>query len=264
MAQCIAPFKRKTGEVFPCGKCYDCKARKVNGWAFRLQKEAEISNSAFFLTLTYNQETVPISPNGLPTLFKRDVQLFMKRLRKANTNKLKYYLCGEYGGKTQRPHYHILIFNVDIETVREAWGNGFVHVGKLSEASTVYTLKYTSKEETIPMWDWDDRQKEFPLMSKGLGKNYLTKAVRKWHKADLINRVYCPLKDNLKVAMPRYYRDKIYTWHEKNIIRAFYENKDKGIDVDKSREEIYAELDYKHKIALNKIRKTTETRKLTI
>jgi hypothetical protein len=264
MAQCIAPFKKRTGEVFPCGKCYDCKARKVNGWAFRLSKEAEVSTSAFFLTLTYEPETVPYTPNGLPTLFKRDIQLFMKRLRKINDAKLKYYLCGEYGAKTQRPHYHILLFNVDIETVATAWGNGFVHVGKLSDASTVYTLKYVSKEERIPMWETDDRQKEFSLMSKGLGKNYLTRAIRKWHKADLINRVYCPLKDNLKVSMPRYYRDKIYTWHEKNIIRAFYETKDVNKDVDKTREQVYKELEEQHKIVLNKIRKTTETRKLTI
>ena len=264
MAQCMAPYKKRTGEVFPCGKCYDCKTRKVNGWAFRLSKEAEVSSSAFFITLTYDNNKVPHSPNGFQTLVKRDIQLFMKRLRKTNKEKLKYYLCGEYGGKTWRPHYHILLFNVDIETVEGAWGNGFVHVGKLSDASAVYTLKYVSKEERIPMWCTDDRQKEFSLMSKGLGKNYLTKAMKRWHIQDLINRVYVPLKDNLKTSMPRYYRDKIYTWHERNIIRAFYETKDVNKDVGKSREDVYKELEKEHKIVLNKIRKTKETRKLTI
>ncbi len=72
------------------------------------------------MTLTYDDEHLPINDyvdsdgviHGKPTLRKRDVQLFLKRLRKnyKYDNHIKYFCCGEYGGKTFRPHYHLIIF----------------------------------------------------------------------------------------------------------------------------------------------------------
>lgn len=110
-------------------------------------------------------------------LSKRDIQLFLKRLRKAHESHrgqmqpIKYYAVGEYGGITGRPHYHIILFNADIELIQDAWQNGQVHYGKVSGASVGYTLKYMTKPSRIPMHRNDDRTKEFSLMSKGLGKN---------------------------------------------------------------------------------------------
>lgn len=64
----------------------------------------------------------------------------------------------------------------------------------------------------------DGRQCEFSLMSKGLGKNYLTDDMISWHQKDVLQRAYCNLEDGKKVAMPRYYRERVYKWWQRNMI----------------------------------------------
>jgi hypothetical protein len=221
MGNCISPFRRR-GETIdlPCGKCHECRARRTQGWAFRLMKEAEVSSSALFITLTYNEENVPWRDDK-QSIEKDDLQRFMKRLRKLNRNKLKYYACGEYGGKTMRPHYHIILFNADPETIQPAWkiNNqeiGNVHIGKVTEASVVYTLKYLNKPTKIK--GDDIRQREFQLMSKGIGKNYLTEKMIQWHHRDLENRAYFTHKGGRKVSMPRYIKEKLYTEEQRKKI----------------------------------------------
>lgn len=176
--------------------------------------------SSFFITLTYDTRYIPITDSGYFTLDKRDCQLFFKRLRRAHKNqdrKIKYYLCGEYGGRTMRPHYHIILFNCSIELLQGAWDKGRVHYGVVSGASVGYTLKYMCKPRKIPMFRGDDRLKEFSLMSKKLGVNYVTESMVKWHKKDVGNRMYCNLTDGRKIAMPRYYKEKIFTPEEREI-----------------------------------------------
>lgn len=223
--KCITPFYVKdkyTGENIPvpCSKCPPCKKRRTSGWSFRLVEEGKRSLSALFVTLTYNTDHVPITNKGFMNLDKTDVQKFMKRLRKLSNQKLKYYLCGEYGTKGMRPHYHLIIFNADKEKVERAWSLdnkplGSIYIGDVNEASIGYTLKYMTKKGKIPLHHNDDRQKEFSLMSKGLGNNYLTPKMIKWHKSDIENRMYCNIPGNKKIAMPRYFKDKIYNEFEK-------------------------------------------------
>lgn len=94
-------------------------------WANRCMLELQYHDSAYFVTLTYNQDHVPISYYADPetgeaqqsmTLSKRDWQLFMKRLRKAfPDDKIRFYACGEYGSTTFRPHYHAIIFGLHLD-----------------------------------------------------------------------------------------------------------------------------------------------------
>ncbi|AXL15358.1 replication initiator protein [Microviridae sp.] len=200
----------------PCGKCPPCKSRRVNSWIFRLQQENLVSTSAYFITLTYATDHVPILPTGPPlTLRKSDYQKFMKRLRKRNESTIKYYACGEYGTKSFRPHYHAIIFNVDyINHIFESWKLGDVHVGQVSEKSIAYTLKYIDKPQRIPLHMNDKRVPEFSLMSKGLGSNYIDKAA-KYHKADPNNRLFLTRPDGIKLAMPKFYRDKLFNEYER-------------------------------------------------
>jgi len=212
---------------FPCGKCPACVRRRVSGWAFRLNKQSEQSNSAHFVTLTYNDEHIKKTKNGFETLVKKDVQDFFKRLRKLTKQKISYYAVGEYGDTGERPHYHIILFNANPKIVENAWKLnditlGNVHFGDVGDASVGYTLKYISKDKKIPQFNGDDRQKEFALMSKGLGAGYLTQNMVKWHtKGNIENKVYLPLKDGKKAAMPRYYKDKLYDKGQKFRIGVF-------------------------------------------
>ena len=234
--RCQTPFHKKmeivkgvqTGYMpFPCGKCPACVRRRVSGWAFRLNKQSEQSNSAHFVTLTYNDEHIKKTKNGFETLVKKDVQDFFKRLRKLTKQKISYYAVGEYGDTGERPHYHIILFNANPKIVENAWKLndiilGNVHFGDVGDASVGYTLKYISKDKKIPQFNGDDRQKEFALMSKGLGAAYLTDNIVKWHtKGNIENKVYLPLKDGKKAAMPRYYKDKLYDKGQKFRIGVF-------------------------------------------
>lgn len=119
-----------TGETFPiylevpCGHCALCRKRKKSQLAFRAQAETNYwfskgSPTPLFVTLTYNNTYLPYTDDGNPTLRASDVTLFLKRLRqnlvrrygRDVAGKLRYILCGEYGSKTRRPHYHILFWN---------------------------------------------------------------------------------------------------------------------------------------------------------
>lgn len=212
---CHTPYYVDKNTPVPCGKCVECKKRRVSSWVYRLEQEDKISSCSLFITLTYNTIKVPITDRGFMTLKKKDLQDFMKRLRKRTSNKLKYYAVGEYGTKTDRPHYHMILFNLENpDVIAEEWRNGDVHIGKVSGASIAYTTKYIDKEKRIPKFEGDDRLKEFSLMSKGLGKNYLSEEKIKWHKED-INRNYVVREDGVKVALPRYYREKIYDEQER-------------------------------------------------
>lgn len=224
MANCVSTIRLETGVFVPCGKCYECIRTRYNSWAFRLKKEYDRSLSAVFLTLTYEDGKVPLSKNGELTLRKSDLQKFFKRLRKLNKEKLKYYAVGEYGGITKRPHYHAILFNADVETIAKAWALddekiGEIHVGDVTEASIGYTLKYIQSGKFKPEYELDDRDPHFAVMSKRLGDNYLTENMKKWHLADLKNRYYAPGKDGKKVPLSRYYKDKLFTPLDKQIVQ---------------------------------------------
>lgn len=245
---CDNPFwKRPNGYInyipLPCGKCPPCKKRRVNEWVTRLMKEKERHLDAHFVTLTYDNFNVPITPNGYLTLVKtirrknkhgKMVNLphplsfaaFMKRLRKMNGSKIKYYGVGEYGSRRGRPHYHAIVFGVsNPDYYKDSWNwtdrrDGFlnyigdVHVGTVTRDSIAYTCSYINKGRRVPVNDRDDRLPEYSFMSKGLGSNYLTRQMKKWHTED-VSRNYVVRHGGYKSQLPKYYRDRIYNDVEK-------------------------------------------------
>lgn len=204
----------------PCGKCPECKSRRVSGWSFRLMQQDKQAETSLFVTFTYDTRHVPITQKGFMSLRKKDMQLFFKKLRKKNPYKIKYYYCGEYGGKTNRPHYHAVIFNALYEHIESSWELGETHYGTVTGASVGYVLKYMTKEPRIPMHENDDRVKEYSNMSKGLGLSYLTPAMVAWHKANLNERVYINIEGGKKIPMPRYIKQKLYSEDELSDIAA--------------------------------------------
>lgn len=109
--------------LMDCGSCISCRLKKSKEWAVRCLKELEYYDEACFVTLTYNDNCLPYAyDKGLysdyvnhlplvePTLYRRDVILFNKRLRRALekrglNNKIKVFYAGEYGDENHRPHY---------------------------------------------------------------------------------------------------------------------------------------------------------------
>lgn len=194
--------------MVPCNRCVPCLINKRNEWTFRLFQEYRYSRSALFVTLTYNEKHYPSDGS----LCKRHVQLYLKRLRKKDgTNKIRYYAVGEYGSRSMRAHYHLLLFNCSEQHARSAWCDqngkpvGIVHCGGVSLASIAYVTKYIIQPQlSIPKL-----QKPFALMSRGygIGARYLTDEMVAWHRED--DRNYA-IQDGHKVSLPRFYKDKIW------------------------------------------------------
>jgi len=215
----------------PCGRCPACLKRRAAGWAFRLQQEEKVSDSALFVTLTYDTRYIPITKQGTFTLEKTDIQKFFKRLRWNQKQNgllrplpIKYFAVGEYGSDNGRPHYHTIVFNSSQEDILQSWKDskknqpiGNVHFGTVTAASIAYTLKYMLKSGR-KFKKSDLRKPEFQLMSKKLGLSYLNAKTQLWHKNNLEDRMYLTTDQNQKVAMPRYYKEKLYDKNEKILI----------------------------------------------
>lgn len=118
-------YNRPDHIELPCGRCVGCKLDRSREWANRCMLELKYHDSAYFVTLTYNDEHAPVSyyvddSTGEAftslTLRKRDFQLFIKRLRKAfPEDKIRYFASGEYGEHTMRPHYHAILFGLHLD-----------------------------------------------------------------------------------------------------------------------------------------------------
>jgi len=218
---CVNPLLMESRDYqpVPCGKCLVCRKRYIAGWQFRLMEEEKRCDSSLFLTLTYDTKHIPITRTGRLSLSKRDVQLFFKRLRKRNPAGIKYFACGEYGGKTKRPHYHVIIFgDVPDEVIRKCWQLGQVHIGNVTQASIMYCLGYLVNAKGWQMAH--HRERPFSLMSRrpGLGHSYLTPEMIEWHNARCaVHLKNYTVIDGVKRHLPRYYKLKLFS--KINLVR---------------------------------------------
>lgn len=222
--QCLSPIRIKnptTGQFItvPCSRCAACLATRRAGWSFRLENELKVSSSAHFITLTYDDDNIFTNDYGNPSVSKSDVQSFIKRLRNNYKTSLRYYAVSEYGSKTHRPHYHIIMFNmgcdetINYNNILNSWGKGQIHIGQVTPASIAYVTKYVFDKGKHR----DGENPVFALMSRkpGLGSNYI-QTHAKWHHKDS-TRFYSVKEGGVKVPLPRFYKDKLYSKMEKDI-----------------------------------------------
>lgn len=202
---------------------------KQNDWVFRLTEEFKVSPFAYFFTLSYRDDDLPnicsLDPKKeFPCLSRRDIQLFLKRLRKNSKVKLKYHIVGEYGPNTMRPHYHGLFFSfqpLDLEQIMKAWTHQDliykVFEPAISTAAAGYVSKYLCKTPFLPDYikNSDRSVRPFTMCSNGLGLTYLET------NSQLVNLKKSQLQDFVvidgrKQSMPRYYRSKLFTDEERH------------------------------------------------
>lgn len=184
--KCYEPYViKKDGfkNLVRCGECLACRQRFRREWTLRILLESCEHSSSWFITLTYSNENMTRDNS----LRKRDLQDFIKRLRRNSATPLKYFAAGEYGEKTKRPHYHAVIFEDgdanDFQfNVQKAWGKyekktrlrdlGFTQVAMLTPARAAYCAGYTQKKlgkesKNASFVPW--LEPEFTLKSKGIG-----------------------------------------------------------------------------------------------
>lgn len=157
LSACKNPFP-----THRCGQCQYCRIidrlDKVN----RLKLEFGLRPYAFFITLTYENEYLPIFSN-LANLYKPDLIKFIDSIRN-NLPKITIFAVGEYGGtlfdspKATRPihpHYHLAVFSSDEsinslirKVVEDKWYMGHAHILQLSGGLIDYITGYVSKKLT--------------------------------------------------------------------------------------------------------------------
>lgn len=226
---CISPLHLSPPRgTVPCGKCIACLKRRQDDWSIRLTKEYENSFNCYFLTLTYSDDCVPVRPlGGEPTkvLLKRDIQLWLKRLRKSlEPHKIRFFACGEYGPTTLRPHYHVIIFNFPQgfqiqERVNKTWRKGYITYSLVTPARVRYVAKYCACYTFLPPKYRHKMYRPFVLCSRrpAIGGQYLTPSIVSYHR-DTLSTVLQG-RDGVKFALPKYYRDRIFDDQMKFDIR---------------------------------------------
>lgn len=234
-------------QVVRCGKCLACLSHRQAEWITRLRVALEASpGTAYFVTLTYDEEHLPYNLDKtvdlsevdvfprVPSVRKRDLQKFHMDLRKRFQQgfyyddtlgfparidlppgiKFRYYCTSEYGPKGLRPHYHGFYTKLPedndlvFDLFQKIWNRGFVYCEPAeSEKAAAYVAKYLVNTSLVPIPEAADRP--FALMSKGLGLEYLTPSRLEWHRAAHQLRNYVPVQDRPQI-LPRYYRDRIF------------------------------------------------------
>jgi len=182
----------------PCGHCLGCRLDQANQWASRIVAEATEfpQDQRWFLTLTYDDSHLKYAPlidvdrmketgevveiGEAPTVCKKDLQDFWKRLRETLTvyeydgkrkvavdrPNLRYYCSLEYGPKSHRPHAHAIVLGLKLSHdqlqfhkfnfagdplykcrfLDGIWQNGFVEVGCVNQKTAGYVARYTMKK----------------------------------------------------------------------------------------------------------------------
>lgn len=189
--------------------------------------ESLVHEANAFVTLTYAPEHEPESGS----LSAEHLTKWLKRLRKRVAPRLiRYFAVGEYGDRSERPHYHAALFNypccvggpvrggvcqcVACTDVRETWGFGHVMVGTLTEKSAQYIAGYVVKKMTA---DNDTRLApgqvpEFARMSlrPGIGADALWDVASVMMQYSLEKQLPSQLRHGAKLLpLGRYLRNRL-------------------------------------------------------
>lgn len=215
----------------PCGQCLGCRLDHAAEWANRCMVEAEQYDSNYFITLTYDDDHLHHQAYGdengeavlNSVLWKKDLQDFWKRLRKATGQMIRYYACGEYGDTTFRPHYHAIVFNLQLDDLErfggspamptftskflsKIWKHGHVLVANVCYETCAYVARYVVKKSTgklADFYDYYNLTPEFVVMSRkpGIARNFYDKSL---FEDDFIT--FATKRKGIKFKPPRYYK----------------------------------------------------------
>lgn len=212
-----------------CNRCLACRAKRVRSWAIRSHHESLMHEKSCFLTLTFDNEHLPVDGS----LNIEHWQKFARRVRK-RLGSFRYLSCGEYGSEefTARPHYHAAIFGLDFrdgaepwergpgrelwlsKDLSELWGQGLATASPLNYATASYVAGYVMKKLKKSDFEAEHRvysptadiyceakKAEFVTMSRrpGLGSSFLEKYYEEIYEVDEIHI------DGKTMPVPRYY-----------------------------------------------------------
>lgn len=250
------PDERLRYVTAACGKCYECRKQKSRAWLVRMQEELRHDKNAIFVTLTfedkwYQEISKKYNIKGDNNIATIAMRLWLERIRKKTGKSIKHWCITELGGNaTERIHIHGILWGKDIASLtRETWNYGYIYIGKYVNEKTInYITKYMYKK--------DEKHPNFTgkvLCSSGIGKGYLnrTDAINNKFKGEN-TREYYRLKNGTKLNLPIYYKNKIYTDKERELLWIQKLNKGEvyvmGVKLDINNQEEYKKtLEYYQK-----------------
>lgn len=243
-------------QLIPCGECTECRINHTREWAARCVCESMTHEHNWFLTLTYDEEHVPginretgeifhgfgmyevhdgefkqvmtLEPDDFTT-FKESLN---KKLRRAGKEPIRYYMCGEYGSTTFRPHYHVIAFNLELQEsemefmfvnkehqpiykcqwLEDLWGKGIVRIGAVTWNSAAYVARYIMKKQNGKLGEERKRKigniPEYTRQSKfpAIGTDY---ALMNREQIEKFNKLILPGEKAKIMHTPKYF-EKLY------------------------------------------------------
>ncbi|UOF78314.1 replication associated protein [Microviridae sp.] len=226
----------------PCGQCLACRLEYARQWAVRCIHEAQMHEKNCFITLTYADEHLP------PKLQYDHFQDFMKRLRTyindhergnktLEETQIGFFVTGEYGDKTKRPHWHAIIFNwspadavpkyitnqnhqvFSSKTLDTLWGKGITEFGSVTLDSAGYCARYAAKK----LSHGRDKTHDYEPISKKSSRQAIGKKFIQKHFESVFNLGFLVLEGE-KLSIPRYY-EKWLKNNEPNLWRRYVTQK---------------------------------------
>ena len=184
----------------PCGKCVGCRLDKSRDWAQRCVLETKTSTSAWFVTLTYDDDHLLLTDSGVPTVLSRKafggwIKCMREQIyRDSGLRGVRFFAVSEYGTEYHRPHYHVIFWNLPEVLFRpypwsssptgriyrstymeSLWDNGFVAFAPVNFRTAAYTARYCMKKQYgLDKQLYGDRVPEWSSSSSrpGIGYNW--------------------------------------------------------------------------------------------
>lgn len=207
-----------------CGCCIECRKEKQREWRVRLEEELR-SSFGYFTTLTISPEGIKEiegktglkweeNPNEIAT---KALRLFLERVRKGTGKSIRHWCVTELGEKRDRIHLHGIFYGQkSAELIRKHWKYGFVFIGGYCNSRSInYMTKYMLKVDIK-----HPEFKQIVLASSGIGAGYMDRLDYLWQKQNYknINVATYTFRNGTKMAMPKYYKDKIFSEKEKETM----------------------------------------------
>lgn len=231
----IPPIRDQRMAYVPigCQECIECKKQKARGWQIRLQEDIKTHKNGKFVTLTYSTESLKRLATGDPKLKElkgyeldngiatRSMRLFLERWRKKYKKSVRHWMVTELGTtRTEHLHLHGIIWTNNVEEIENIWQYGHVWTGHrkngqlqnyVNARTTNYIVKYITKQD-----EKHPNYKSIVLCSPGIGREY-TKTINSQnnkYNEEQTDEAYRTTTGH-KIALPTYWRNKIYTEEER-------------------------------------------------
>lgn len=253
----IPPVKDERTRYVPvgCGECIECRKQKARGWQIRLLEDIKHNKNGIFVTLTFSDESYTKLAEEIiqkqakegtetPTGYILDNEVATLAMRRFNENwrskhkkAIRHWMVTELGHQgTENIHLHGIVWTditkeweYNLLEVERIWNNGKHgkngHVWKwdieygrkinwVNDQTVNYMIKYIHKQ------DLDHKlYKPKILTSDGIGGQYTKSHNIKYNKFNGTNtdETYTTLQGH-KISLPIYYRNKIYTEEEREML----------------------------------------------